>query len=277
MVQPLATEATGKAKKFERTGPQEFVSFLFEELTIDNVVAACNQHFKGRLKGMTCEILASVRGPSCSKLCQLPNLKLIHIRFVMASATDKYNPLSDFDYETEAKTLGGSSGHDTPSVNQSVSVIKHSAAFKRKNKEAKIGSIPIKKSISVTAMLKMGKVISDTSAPLVVILVSQFNVDKMHWSSPVATQFAIEEKEFARGGFRSAFKASSNAVTFHGKCMIVKKFLPATLENIQIVNETPEFHAKKSVQMHTLAQSLASQLAISVEKGGNKDFFGHCF
>ena len=59
--------------------------------------------------------------------------------------------------------------------------------------------------------------------------------------------------------------------------MIVKKFLPATLETIQIVNETPEIHAKKSVQMHTLAQSLASQLAISVEKGGNKDFFGHCF
>ena len=106
VVQPLATEATGKAKKFERTGPQEFVSFLFEELTIDNVVAACNQRFKERLKGMTCEILASERGPSCSKLCQLPNLKLIHIRFVMASATDKYNALSDFDYETEAKTPG---------------------------------------------------------------------------------------------------------------------------------------------------------------------------
>ena len=28
VVQPLTTEATGKAKKFERTGPQDFISFL---------------------------------------------------------------------------------------------------------------------------------------------------------------------------------------------------------------------------------------------------------
>ena len=32
---------------------------------------------------MSCDVLASERGPSCTKITQLPNLKLIHIRFVM--------------------------------------------------------------------------------------------------------------------------------------------------------------------------------------------------
>ena len=37
-VQPLATEATGKAKNYERTGPQEFVPFVFDEVTIPNII-----------------------------------------------------------------------------------------------------------------------------------------------------------------------------------------------------------------------------------------------
>ena len=38
IVQPLATEATGKAMKYERTGPQVFVGFLYDEVTVENVV-----------------------------------------------------------------------------------------------------------------------------------------------------------------------------------------------------------------------------------------------
>ena len=67
-VQPLATDATGKAKKYERTGPQEFVPFFFEEVTIPNIIAACNKHFKKQAKGMSCDVLASERGPSCTKI-----------------------------------------------------------------------------------------------------------------------------------------------------------------------------------------------------------------
>ncbi len=48
-VQLLATEATGKAKKYERTGPQEFVEFPYSEVTVPNIVNACNKHFEKRL------------------------------------------------------------------------------------------------------------------------------------------------------------------------------------------------------------------------------------
>ncbi len=99
----------------------------------------------------------------------------------------------------------------------------------------------------------------------------------MHWTCPVATQFTIEALKFSRGGFRSAFKAVSNSDAFRNKVLVVKKFLPETLDLIHSLNETPEIHARKSVQMHILAKSLACQLAIAVEKKATKELFGHCF
>eukprot|EP00794_Sanderia_malayensis_P008353 gene8353-9256_t len=46
IVQPLATEATGKTTKNERTGPQVFVTYLYDEVTISNVSKSRNEHFK---------------------------------------------------------------------------------------------------------------------------------------------------------------------------------------------------------------------------------------
>ncbi len=45
-MQPLATEATEKAMKYERTGLQIFVAYLYDEVTIPNVIKSCNEHFK---------------------------------------------------------------------------------------------------------------------------------------------------------------------------------------------------------------------------------------
>ena len=33
-------------EKYERTGPQEFVEFPYQEVTIPNIVKACNKHFE---------------------------------------------------------------------------------------------------------------------------------------------------------------------------------------------------------------------------------------
>ncbi|XP_057300435.1 uncharacterized protein LOC130632148 [Hydractinia symbiolongicarpus] len=83
VVQLLKGESSGKAKKYERTGPQEFVPFEYDEVMIENIKAACTKHFASRLPiGMTCDVLSSDRGPSCSKMDYLPSLKLIYIRFI---------------------------------------------------------------------------------------------------------------------------------------------------------------------------------------------------
>jgi len=70
-VQILATEPTGTFKKYVRLGLQEFVEFEANEVSIESLKKACNKHFKGRIPaGMECDVLASERGPSCSKIAQ---------------------------------------------------------------------------------------------------------------------------------------------------------------------------------------------------------------
>ena len=124
LVQPLATEATGKAKKYERTGPKEFVAFPYKEVTIPNIIRACNKHFQKRLKGKSVDVLASERGPSCSKISQLPDLKLIHVRFVINSSV----PLSSSPFPRYREGL--SSGILTPPISVPCSTI--SSSLKRR-------------------------------------------------------------------------------------------------------------------------------------------------
>jgi hypothetical protein len=46
VVQQLSAEVAGKAQKYLRVGPREFVPFdKFEEVTIKNIKKACEKHF----------------------------------------------------------------------------------------------------------------------------------------------------------------------------------------------------------------------------------------
>ena len=66
-MQRLSAEVSGKAQKYTRVGPREFVSYQDNdgELTIEGVKEACEKHFA--LEHMSCDILASDQGPS---VCQ---------------------------------------------------------------------------------------------------------------------------------------------------------------------------------------------------------------
>ena len=177
-VQPLATEATGKAQKYDRTGAQEFVAYPHEEVNIPNIIDACNKHFKSRLKkGMTCDVLAGERGPSCIRIGQLPSLKLVHVRFIRK---DMYNSMSECSYTASQSTTHfpgmsnslAAASKPTSTVNgvaRSISVIPH---LKRKatellsvipnlkrGKESAHCMQPCPTSLSVTAMMKLGKAI----------------------------------------------------------------------------------------------------------------------
>ena len=99
----------------------------------------------------------------------------------------------------------------------------------------------------------------------------------MQWSCFQSVEFNVEELEFARGGFRAAFKATSMSLMFLGKQLIIKHYLPETLKTIQSVNETTEIHARKSVQMMALAGNLASQLSKVVDTQMKQYHFGKTF
>lgn len=59
-VQRLSAEVSGKAQKYTRIGPREFVPFdETEELTIGNIKSACERHFLQKIgKNLVCDILA---------------------------------------------------------------------------------------------------------------------------------------------------------------------------------------------------------------------------
>ena len=68
-VQRLFTEVSGKAQKYTRIGPREFVPFdESEEMTIGNIKSACERYFKTNL---VCDILAGEQGPSCKTKSRL--------------------------------------------------------------------------------------------------------------------------------------------------------------------------------------------------------------
>ena len=77
MMQPVAYDTTGKAQKYERIVP-----FSYDEITIQNIKEACNNYLKKRSTsiGKSNDVLAVERGPSCSRVDQLLNLKVIHAR-----------------------------------------------------------------------------------------------------------------------------------------------------------------------------------------------------
>lgn len=82
VVQHLSVEVSGKAQKYSQVGAREFVSFKeFNELSISNIKKACMKQY-GLSETMSCDVLAGEQGPSCSSVKQLPNLKVIHMRFI---------------------------------------------------------------------------------------------------------------------------------------------------------------------------------------------------
>ena len=85
-VQRLSSDVLGKAQKYARMEPREFVPFPYETVTIKNLKEACYRHFKSRIdENMVCDILAKEQGPSCSLLEQIPNFNVIHVRSVIAT------------------------------------------------------------------------------------------------------------------------------------------------------------------------------------------------
>ena len=88
VVQRLSSEVSGKAQKYTRVGPREFVQYDEQELTIAGIKAACEKHFSSSLtQGLSCDVLAGEQGPSCLAIKHIPDLKVIHIRFIKGSTS----------------------------------------------------------------------------------------------------------------------------------------------------------------------------------------------
>ena len=83
-VQRLSSDLSGKAQKYTRIGP-----FTEDELIIENIKRCCERHFATQVgTSLVCDILAGEQGPSCKTLEQIPDMKVIYVRFVTANIQD---------------------------------------------------------------------------------------------------------------------------------------------------------------------------------------------
>ena len=105
--------------------------------------------------------------------------------------------------------------------------------------------------MSAVEMLKLGREIK--SIPATEILVYHFDFKNLVWGSvPDKVEFVMDEDPLGTGGFRQAFKATSQTKGFDHTSWVVKKYLAKTVSDIEILGQTEEQHTKKVVQMHCL-------------------------
>ena len=138
-------------------------------------------------------------------------MPVIHVRFVE-------QVLGEQEEGTEAAgTLQHGSGKTLPPE-------KRQFSGAEENKSQQIKCAPSKfipRSLSVVEMLKLGKAITKLTLS---VDVCSFDLHQMTWSNTTSIDFCIQEEPFGRGGFREAYKVTSNAKHFQ---KMIKKYYPA--------------------------------------------------
>ena len=274
IVQRLANIATGKAMKYEKLGPQEFVQYPYDELSIEKIKKACHTHFKSVLSPdkQQCDILVSQFGPSCSKLAHIKNFKLIYVRFISNDPPS----LSVFSKIVNSSVSSRPQSHSdsTPSV----SVVQTLKKAKSES-QTSTSKVHYPESLSASSMLRLGSEISMKIRTPDSIDLIDFDPQKLEWAHPKNLQLFIDEEPFSQGGFRVVFRAKGS----DGQNYVIKKFKKDIIEEIKKVNEhiekkeTVDSLAKKAVQMHKLAKSLADAFDKNLHEIGKKKEFGSAF
>ena len=225
IVQRLSADVSGKAQKYSRIGPREFVPYEYDEVSISNIKEACIKHFAATIgDNIACDVLAGEQGPSCTSVEHIPlsntYLRVVHIRFVEEKSASVH----------EIRDRRAPKRKHSPS--ETASAVKSLPCARQPSP-----SKAYPKSLLVIDMLKLGKVTDDKIGTQPIELFT-FNISEMAWSSNSTTvEFSIEKEPFGVGGFREAFKARTKARGFVNCLWVVKKYLSsteATIEQLQL-------------------------------------------
>ena len=223
--------------KYSRKGPRDFVPFEYEEVTKDNIKKTCQKHFK---EHRNCDVLASEQGPSCSRIDQLPSLKIIHICFRNDLSRKRLFPeISSFSKTSDI--LGIASKHPK------------TFSFVSKQVEKRSASV-FPKRLSVADMLRLGTLIRKENKNDVNVVVESFDIAKKEWKTVTEAYFEIEEMHFAEAAFRKAYMAKCTTYPFKNKHWVIKKFNQSAVTDLNVFEESSESLTRISVQMNTLAQ-----------------------
>ena len=245
LVQRMSSTASGRLKKYEPLDTRDFVPFGdYDELSIENIKDACEQFYKAP-QG-SCDILASDRGPSCSKIEQIKAKKVYFIRFLQ--------PIDASQAGTSSGVKVGHQTKSTPAISPRKSTQSH---------EGNVRTTPTvyPKSLSTSDLMKAGKLVKPPKTA--VLRLEYFDVQKCCWTTDASITLEIEEKKFASGGFRDAFlaKCSDASSNLKGE-WVVKKYQDVSIKTIEdTLKMSVQAHTRKQVQMHSVARNITQRFS----------------
>ena len=130
------------------------------------------------------------------------------------------------------------------------------------------------KSLSIKDILRLGRVVENKAKKILIYKFDFVHMERL--TVPFQAEFVIEEKEFAAGGFRKAFIATSITEGFNKGTWVVKSYRETVVQLIKDTGQTTEEHTRKSVQMQYLGRNFASQLKEAIAKD-KLDKYGESF
>ena len=204
---------------------------------------ACERHFEAKIgRGLVCDILAGEQGPSCKTVEQIPNIKMIHVRFISRKDVDIIE--SDGDYSTSLMSMGET--HSKKRLTSSSSALATPKPIEHKS-IVQTGSSPSKfypRSLSVTDMIKLGKIKKQEGTTVVDIY--EFSMDGQTWSQvPTTVEYLVEKVAVGEGGFRKAYKATTKHARFKHKTWMLKRYHPEAVKNIVDTGVGIDEHTKR--------------------------------
>ena len=243
MVQEYHSAASsGRAShKYSTKGTRQFVPFLYDEVTVENIKSACHSYFSSKDPsiGPYCDLLVAAQGPSVQTLDDL-NLNLINVRFV-----------------ADLAELGIGSEDDQLCAMKSSS---SSITEKRKRVAPSCTASTVTPSLSLSKMMRIGNVVREKRLNIE-IEIESFDISEIVWRSHGTVSFLENPNVVGRGNFRTVTKITSSDPMFSKNDWALKRYRPSAIQKLTDLKNTAEEHTRKAVQMTCLAKHLAKKLS----------------
>ena len=228
----MSSHPSGRLKKFEPLDTRDFVPFgeEYEDLSIENIKEACEQFYNAP-QG-SCDVLASDRGPSCTKMEQIKGKKVYFIRFLPPNECNS----------TQKQ-------HGTGQTSTSVPISPSKTEEIDSNINAAACHTKYPKSVSIGDLLRAGKIFWPPQKKS--LSLEMFDVENCEWVKSSVLSVEIEETKFDSGTFRDAFRAKcvDKSSNLSGE-WVIKKYKEEAITTIQEqLQMTVENHTCKQVQM----------------------------
>lgn len=127
-------------------------------------------------------------------------------------------------------------------------------------------------SVSIDQLMKAGKFIKPVPKTKTVLNLESFDVVQKEWVAEKPVTVFIDQEKFASGAFRDAYKGMPEGGASLKKWVIKKYNEKARTTIVTTLSSTVEIHARKQVQMHSVARHLTKQFTLKVPKSFGKSF-----